>query len=819
MLGNSGAAPRETTATASALIILNGATGGISGGNLTLGLNSTTPTITTQDTNEALTIDPNGTGTIYFHGSTYQIDSNGVLTAAKFQDSADTSYFVDPAATGTSLFVAGDIVMTTAKTIRSSGGIAIELNGGTLTVGGGTGKVDAGTVDPPYTINGEKYATYLAAMTGQKEETTGSVTTTEEVPGVGYRTIINFLTQEKASDLWLFSQVTNLTKNLNQLVVLLSPAGNTRTWYTIDPATYTLNIYTNKPATVSYRLTAPRFDWEKWKNTRTEGSEGFVINSDTTQTPVALDTNGDILGSSVTAPSITKSLSDNGLPYQLMSATGEAIQNIESYSQATIANLSAGFVSAKDVVTDNMTIAGKSLADYILEVVKNNPVQSPTVISPIARVDSLQTSILSPVSPESPGIAVNLDDKQTFGIYSKEGTPAATFDVLGNATFSGALTAPQGHFDNATVKTLDTATASVSGSLTVGQDATIAGTLYADRIVTRFGEIGTLAAPVITNVTQIIFATPSASPTPFIPAPDTAPESAIDATSSALLALLAEDVAKLKQDANTLVSLPASESGSLTLSSDLSVIGHTALGETSIAGPVLVSGPLTLGSDGIQTLSDTLYIQKSKQSSVDILGGILTINPVGDVIITGNLAVSGNLAVQGILGVNTLAPVGSDSLTLTLPYAAESLSDATDSGQSEKLSHFGKFIITGKDSAPVASIDASGSARFAGNLVASGSGTFRKIEIAQNTLDANATESATPNPDATAGTGILPAGSTTITIPNTQLTNRSLIYITPITSTKNQVMYVKEKAEKVSFTVGLDTPITSDIIFNWWIIN
>lgn len=38
--------------------------GDISAGDVILGLNSTNPTITTQDTNEALTIDPNGTGSL-----------------------------------------------------------------------------------------------------------------------------------------------------------------------------------------------------------------------------------------------------------------------------------------------------------------------------------------------------------------------------------------------------------------------------------------------------------------------------------------------------------------------------------------------------------------------------------------------------------------------------------------------------------------------------------------------------------------------------------------------------------------------------------
>lgn len=55
-------------------------TGLIESADLTLGLNDTTATISTYDTNEALTIDPNGSGAINFHSSSNNIDSSGNLT-------------------------------------------------------------------------------------------------------------------------------------------------------------------------------------------------------------------------------------------------------------------------------------------------------------------------------------------------------------------------------------------------------------------------------------------------------------------------------------------------------------------------------------------------------------------------------------------------------------------------------------------------------------------------------------------------------------------------------------------------------------------
>jgi hypothetical protein len=48
--------------------------------DLTLGLDDATATISTKDTDENITIDPNGVGDIYFHGSTYQLSDTGDLT-------------------------------------------------------------------------------------------------------------------------------------------------------------------------------------------------------------------------------------------------------------------------------------------------------------------------------------------------------------------------------------------------------------------------------------------------------------------------------------------------------------------------------------------------------------------------------------------------------------------------------------------------------------------------------------------------------------------------------------------------------------------
>ena len=159
---------------------------------------------------------------------------------------------------------------------------------GTMTIGSaGDGKLNVGTVDPPYTINGAQYATYMPGMTGQKEETTGEVNVRCQSDSK-CKYVIDFKSVESGSDLWLFSKTTNLKSQMDKMSVLLTPAFDGKVWYEKDPKNMTLNIYATPSSafhildstfSVSYRLTAPRFDSAKWLNIRNEpGISGFVIN-------------------------------------------------------------------------------------------------------------------------------------------------------------------------------------------------------------------------------------------------------------------------------------------------------------------------------------------------------------------------------------------------------------------------------------------------------------------------------------------------------------------------------------------------------------
>jgi len=175
---------------------------------------------------------------------------------------------------GTTFTASSLATLTTAATFNIAASTAVQINGG-------AGKLTVLTVDPVYNIDGVKYATYMAAMTGVKEETAGVINVKEQVEGKNYfQYVIDFNNLETGSDLWLFSKTTNLKQNIDKLVVLLTPAGNVKTWYQIDPLQNKLIVYASRPTTISYRLTAPRFDWQEWGNLAkdTEGVEGMAIN-------------------------------------------------------------------------------------------------------------------------------------------------------------------------------------------------------------------------------------------------------------------------------------------------------------------------------------------------------------------------------------------------------------------------------------------------------------------------------------------------------------------------------------------------------------
>jgi hypothetical protein len=153
----------------------------------------------------------------------------------------------------------------------------------TVVIGGGAGKLSVGTFDPVYNIGGKKFATYGLATIGIKEETVGTIKIERKEEGKDYYFAeIDFNNLTEGSDLWLFSKITALKKNINKLSVFLTPNSRTHVWYQVDPENFKLYFFAEKPTIISYRLIAPRFDFEKWKNTleNEEGITGLIVEED-----------------------------------------------------------------------------------------------------------------------------------------------------------------------------------------------------------------------------------------------------------------------------------------------------------------------------------------------------------------------------------------------------------------------------------------------------------------------------------------------------------------------------------------------------------
>ncbi|TSC97416.1 MAG: polymorphic outer membrane protein, partial [Parcubacteria group bacterium Greene1014_47] len=233
-----------------------------------IGLQVANGTITTAGTQVGVAINAQGVGA----GTLVGLDIESITAAAGTEIGLriDSTYDTE-------------IQLVGGGTIASTGNANIVLNAGSgeVTIGDGTGKLNAGTVDPPYFIGGVKYATYLPGMTGVKEETTGVVKLSRINSTDNFSYIIDFAKEVAGSDLWLFSQATDWGINMKNLVVLVSSTQEkAKVWYEKDSANNRLIIYGNCNCEVSYRLTAPRFDYFTFPNIPiTQDGVGFQPNN------------------------------------------------------------------------------------------------------------------------------------------------------------------------------------------------------------------------------------------------------------------------------------------------------------------------------------------------------------------------------------------------------------------------------------------------------------------------------------------------------------------------------------------------------------
>ncbi len=442
-----------------------------------------------------------------------------------------------------------------------------------LLVGNGTGKIDVGTVDPPYQINGTKYATYDPAMTGVKEETTGNVKLAKDSidPTTPFKYVIDFSNLEEGSDLWLFKNVSDWGQGMNNLIVLLSANNQSaKVWYEKDPVKNTLTILGNCNCEVSYRLTAPRFNWAQYPNKpNVQDGSGFHPNNANdqyvgsgsssnqitfTQDPlstflsnVSMDNDGNLVLPKIKVGSLTV---DTSLATtSLSSANGQlAINSDPSYtsitpqtdsSSDTYYDLTGKIASLEErIATLESQVAGIS-----------STTQEATPSASTAEATGSASLTANSTATPSATLATNtkLDLTSPDMLLASDSAKLTSLDVTDDVNIGGKLTAYQTNVQDS-LKVFGEAylgNTTVAGDLTVdgtlsvenGSEINVMGTLYLQKsalaekldifngkvTVDASGNIKTVgevaAAAVTTNkltISNTSVATPSASVSPTI---------------------------------------------------------------------------------------------------------------------------------------------------------------------------------------------------------------------------------------------------------------------------------------------------------------
>lgn len=420
------------------------------------------------------------------------------------------------------------------------------------------------------------------------------------------------------------------------------------------------------------------------------------------------------------------------------------------------------------VATDSVTIAGKNLNAYIIEVVQAAQNDGTLairgqIISPLASIDTLKTNVISPLGSDR----IKINGKVVIA-KNPTATDSAVLEVDGDASISGTLTSNE---------------ATISGTLAAGNietnnlqttNATISGTLYADNIQANSisGLDSRIASIAAQNLASNQPATVSA-----------------DLIAGIVNSQLSNLTASLPTFSTNLIDVSNLYANFATFRDGLISLGPATFGEATFLDGISIGTRFVLGQNSIDTLGQDLEIQPLKQGAISFMGGSVKIGTDGNLKVIGNAKFASNVEVSGKLSANVISPLAKKNL-----------------------------IISGNDDTSSTSAADDNLVDVRGSISASGSATFNKLNIslvepayALSDVEVVATGSA--------GTATIKRYRTELTVDNALVTPHSLIYITPVGSTNNQTIYLLRQVAGRSFTAGVGTPALADIKFNWIIVN
>ncbi|MDO8497469.1 MAG: VCBS repeat-containing protein [bacterium] len=509
--------------------------------------------------------------------------------------------------------------------------------------------------------------------------------------------------------------------------------------------------------------------------------------------------------------------------------TGTIVHSIGTLAELTVGKINSGMIQAQHIITNQFTAQTANIQNLLA---KNIHVEQ-KIVSPVvettdliasgsAKIAKLETNVIkpqnkdvtidlsSPVTAESqtdPGQARMTEEQDgplaKLIVKGNQGKSVVVIDSAGNASFSGQL---------------------IADSIVIENDATISGTLAAGAIVTND----------LTSANAMISGTLAANEAS-LSGKLIAKEIQSDNISS--LTNNINDIQRLladiknqplsNPDTNTNLSQTTnlgSQNINGTLSTSPQLENLTVTGSSNLYN-VSVTNSLTAGNVLIQDntiLSLNWELRLSALSSINLLDGAVTIAR------DGTLTSKGEIIAQGGVRTNTLQPINkNDDLTVILGTGGTPESHI-DPGQARMTNT--KLAIQNQLGTEVASIDASGSAKFNGlalNTYLDATSSAAIIAAADNFSRNGIYAPAIETKTNAAGVGQIPGRESEIVIYNDTIKDGSLIYITPTDSLQSTQLTMVQKqtctATEINcrpyFKVAAPAPTISPVRFNWLIIN
>jgi len=483
--------------------------------------------------------------------------------------------------------------------------------------------------------------------------------------------------------------------------------------------------------------------------------------------PTAITDNGNIMGASESGV-LTDNTNQNA--DQPMESTNllESLSNITGTIELGAMQLQTLTIQSLSVATDNITIGGETLKDYITQIV--DQILEQQLNKHFAQLPQ-NPQIIDPVASNSAQIA---DQNISQSITP---TPAASISAAGQTVNS--------------------------------ENASPAATI----VYNIYNSIATPSA----------IATPSGTPTPTITPTPTDTDTQLEASDSGTIEPDSSSTTELFDSEsidNDTYEPAASLSGQLknasnlqanfgTFNQGLVALGPTSLTDVGVQGTISINNNLKITADAIDTIGSDLNIQPLRQGNILFMGGLVAIDTQGNLRVNGDAVFSHNVTIKGELAAGIIAPIPNNDLIINLKNKL----DKTGSS----------LIITSASGSGVVRINQSG------DLTSSGTATFNSVASSGFSIirgaqaDTSMTETVA---NGSAGTGVISAYETERTIITPFVTAHSLIYITPTSDTDNVTPYLARQTvedpnsgTQGSFTVAIPTTVTKDVGFNWWIVN